>query len=1061
MADVEKTKADVEVNVLGEEALRNLGLVGAEAFAHIAAAAATGDFTGAVTYAFGKMSGAITEAAQHIISFVEEQARLIETLDNLATATGTTIPEILGLREAFASVGIATASFERSFGRLAITIGSEWASIQQSVRTAVNEQTAAMQHVEQSSLNVSKAYRNLGNVLRDESVNAQKDAEGIHSAAISLAQAEKALRETSADAARNSQSLESAQLSLARARNQLAKDKGEALPYDEKTLKLQEDQLAVTQAQQRVYDANEKKKSEALDKEMKELAVQKARTEQEAAINKQIADQAAGIDKIRQAQLDIQKAVVARAEAEEKAHEVQLKNIPAIAKEVEQVIQHHKKWDDVMNHAELSATNLSKAVILAASGGGQPPKAIEVFTEMSKLFQNMGDSGDAMNKKMEIVQKTMGAGFSAGRASAAQLLAVLQKGPEELQKFSTQMNTFAKSLGLDELGKSTKRVEEFNSANAQLSTTLDIVRARFGAILSVPMASFFNTIRESIMTTGGNLNKLTTSFASFLEGMGSLLESVGTAVAKIAGPAFTILLSLISKALEIMGDLASAVAKVIKAITDLMGVKWEAFDTGTTAVLFMAAAFTKLGQGIALVMGRMTAWIVIIGLVTTAVGLLVQGWSKLPGFLGGGKDTKDIGDKIEAIGQSITRTAAKLAGFDDKQLDEANKKVPGFLGDSKEIDKTLGLSAEKTESAAGKTESSAAKLADAGGGLSKAADKLGSAADKLADPKKAGATDDKKTLPPLVADKIDEVDRKLDKVIEKPQSNEDADYWKKHGGDFSKEPPPRQPEEMAATRKNEEAASKWITAAEALGKAVFHGTPDSGLYGKLPLGMERVTEDKEKTILSQDAVRKIEEAANKDAATAEKNAEAARKSDTPESGAGLDESAGKLDSAADKASGAADKQSESAEKLGGAAEALGSAAQAIQQLGASSGEGKAAGGRISGPGGPRDDKAGLYALSNGEYVMQTAAVEHYGPQLFDALNSLAVGGFAVGGPVGGARAPSITSGPSSGPASVLNLTIDGQHFNGLQAPEHVATKLKTYAVGRQSSSAGRMPTWMR
>lgn len=930
MADVADTHAHVIISTEGEEALKNLGVIGAEAFAHIAAAAATGDFTGAVTYAFGQMSGALTEAAQRVISFVEEQAKLIETLSNLATATGTTVPEILGLREAFASVGITTQGFERAFGRLAITIGQEWSSIQASVRTSVDEQTAAMNHVEQSSLNVSKAYRNLGNVLRDASVDAQKDAEAIEGAAISLAKAEKALRESAEDSQKNSNSLAGAQLNLQRAQNTLAKDTGQALPYDERQLKVQESQLAVSEARERVLDAQNKKKGEALEREMKELAVTKARTELEAAQNKQIADQAAGIDKVRQAQLDIQKATVERSEAAEKAHQVDLKNIPAIAKEIEQVVGGYKKWDGVINHAEISATNLTKALVLAASGGSnEPPKAVAVFEEMSKLFKGMGDSADATNKKMEIVQKTMGAGFSAGRASAAQLLAVMEKGPEELHKFSESMNAFTKTMGMDELGKSTERIKEFNSESAQLDTTLDLVKARFGSILSQPISAWFSTVRESLQNTDGALNKLMRGFSNFLEGLAKFVQDIGSSIASIAGPAFSGLAGVV-------GDL-----------------------------------LTKLGEGAPIISGFFRSF---------AESALLKAFISL-----GGEVISLIGDLFKTIGQ-LGAAVLRLLGIDAESF---------FRDMSNGVD--AGSVAFKGLAVVVDT----ARIAVIGlrGALAAIVIALGA------------------------------IEAGYDRVFGKAKSWEEATKNSKlfQAGKGMMESASKDMDEAGGKLKEdwkgflEAAAKKQATAADKSDEAA----------GK-----------------QKDAADKAKEVTDKTAGAADKTAG----------------SADKLSSAGDKAASAAEKQNQSAQQLAEVAEKLSAAAEKLQQVASQpppSGEGKATGGPIHGPGGPRDDKAGLFALSDGEYVMQAAAVDHYGPQLFNALNSLAVGGFATGGAVGGVRAPSITSGPSTGPASVLNLTIDGQHFNGLQAPEHVATKLKTYAVGRQSSSAGRMPTWMR
>lgn len=63
--------------------------------------------------------------------------------------------------------------------------------------------------------------------------------------------------------------------------------------------------------------------------------------------------------------------------------------------------------------------------------------------------------------------------------------------------------------------------------------------------------------------------------------------------------------------------------------------------------------------------------------------------------------------------------------------------------------------------------------------------------------------------------------------------------------------------------------------------------------------------------------------------------------------------------------------------------------------------GRAEGGPIFGPGGPTDDKAGLFRLSDGEYVVRAASVDKYGMAFMDALNNGKLAQFASGGPVPG------------------------------------------------------------
>lgn len=115
--------------------------------------------------------------------------------------------------------------------------------------------------------------------------------------------------------------------------------------------------------------------------------------------------------------------------------------------------------------------------------------------------------------------------------------------------------------------------------------------------------------------------------------------------------------------------------------------------------------------------------------------------------------------------------------------------------------------------------------------------------------------------------------------------------------------------------------------------------------------------------------------------------------------------------------------------------------------------GFAEGGKIRGPGSGTSDSI-LARLSDGEYVVKAAAVRHFGSGLFDALNNLRVPGFASGGMV--AAVPS-----GGGSSRTLNLSIDGQSFQGLRVPEKTAKDLERFALNRRLASAGRAPAWQK
>jgi hypothetical protein len=141
-------------------------------------------------------------------------------------------------------------------------------------------------------------------------------------------------------------------------------------------------------------------------------------------------------------------------------------------------------------------------------------------------------------------------------------------------------------------------------------------------------------------------------------------------------------------------------------------------------------------------------------------------------------------------------------------------------------------------------------------------------------------------------------------------------------------------------------------------------------------------------------------------------------------------------------------------------------------LGASSGGAGggsfARGGPVFGSGTATSDSIPAW-LSNGEFVMRSAAVRKFGLGFMHAINSLSfpdigtkfnMGGavesmgrmparMAEGGPV---QAP----GPSGRP---ISLHLGDEVFDGLTAPEDVADRLVRYARGRSMRSAGKKPSW--
>lgn len=138
--------------------------------------------------------------------------------------------------------------------------------------------------------------------------------------------------------------------------------------------------------------------------------------------------------------------------------------------------------------------------------------------------------------------------------------------------------------------------------------------------------------------------------------------------------------------------------------------------------------------------------------------------------------------------------------------------------------------------------------------------------------------------------------------------------------------------------------------------------------------------------------------------------------------------------------------------------------------GEAGGAGFAGGGHVRGAGTSTSDSIPAW-LSNNEFVVRAKAVAKYGVGFMRALNSgrLDLGkiaGYAMGGLVTQPTQPRYgfaTGGLVNNPRNadrVLNLTIGNETFNGLMMPEEVGNKLTKYAVGRQTRSAGKKPSWV-
>lgn len=132
----------------------------------------------------------------------------------------------------------------------------------------------------------------------------------------------------------------------------------------------------------------------------------------------------------------------------------------------------------------------------------------------------------------------------------------------------------------------------------------------------------------------------------------------------------------------------------------------------------------------------------------------------------------------------------------------------------------------------------------------------------------------------------------------------------------------------------------------------------------------------------------------------------------------------------------------------------------------SSGDGRAAGGFISGPGSGTSDSIPAW-LSNGEFVLKARAVKHWGLGALYALNNLRTPDFGKAFNMGGLVAnfePRFAGGGfvRPQPTSTLRpttLVIGDKSYPGFMAPQDTLAELEKAAVVSRLAKGGRDPKW--
>lgn len=495
--------------------IKKIGADGAEAFEKLNKSVASGASSFSLAgQALGALEAAVAGIIAATVLFVEQQTELSQKTILLAEAFGTTAGQLQDLEAVFASAGVKVEQFERFANRLTITIAREWPQIAESIKTYATQNDAATLRVSAAIQRVREAQNALADNSAERFSAMSKDSLALEASYLKL---QFAAQHAAAEQQAAMQAVNGATLGTTAALQHLAELEGRPPSAAEKQ------NLQIAQAQQAV-DTARRAEADARLAQQEKLANASLKQRQLEQENDDLARKAAknARDDIEQRIKDearVKEAVIARAEAEEKAAKLALTNISSIRDALDGVTKGNKAAAETVDLTKVSVQNLTKAIIAQAAETSKSgtPTGYETLIQLSKTLSKATNEQITTEQKLAVVNKLAGTSMQALGVSAAEILHVLEHNTDALSKFSDA----AKALDTKE---AQHRIEEFRGALASLNLSISILSQRFAIAVSPVFTAFLRAIENSIESNNGLIHL----FIQGLIGLGETLSYIGS-----------------------------------------------------------------------------------------------------------------------------------------------------------------------------------------------------------------------------------------------------------------------------------------------------------------------------------------------------------------------------------------------------------------------------------------------------------------------------------------------------------------------------------------------------
>ena len=623
---VQKILLDGDAEVLAK--FGEIGEEGYKTFKELAEAAENGSSKMEVLgVAIAGVAAAFVGLAGSVLAYVEANDEAIQKTIFLGQAFGATTEQVNGLEAAFAAAGVGVKTFEQFAQRLTTTIAREWPEIAASIRTASTQAEASQDRITQATLRVQDAQRNL-QFEADESASKMASANlKVEQTYLALqAGAEKALQTVRDDIL----AVQSASLGLESAEQRLAELQGRPVSdADKKALELKQAQLAVDKAREAQVAALQKQEQDRREAAAKAAQLEQAFSDAQLKRDVLIQEQANARTK---AELQLREAIIAKADAEERASQQALKSIPAIRDAIQGIIDGNKAAAAAVDLTQVSVQNLTRGIIAAAAAGDKlPPSGMKVMLELSKLLSSETGKFIDQQQKLAIVQQLSQRGFNTTGVAAFELLAALEKGPAYFEKF-----TDAAHKAFFTTDEAKHNVAEFRDEMERLGFQIDIVNRNFAAAASPIFTKFLEQIRESLESANGTLHLFVDGIKAIGSAIGFLIDSVQKLAADIDhafhlehGQALQILIGALVIAVAAFASAWAAIPATIAVVVVALGLVSDNLDKIKKFYEDHKAAITGIAVAVGIVLAAFAPWTAALVAIGLAVGYIIKNWDSL------------------------------------------------------------------------------------------------------------------------------------------------------------------------------------------------------------------------------------------------------------------------------------------------------------------------------------------------------------------------------------------------------------------------------------------------